>query len=196
MAPNGNCTGVCWHANRRSPFCNRRCKVLVFHGCASSQAGKRAFGLLLLQASHQVKYRQQRLVCWSYFKIMTEALLWRRWNHLKRCTMNGYINCELLKTYTTSRSTCGWSNTHVSMHENTTSCDDACAEWEKPFHVERENGERKLWSGRQTIVRVRTVLESELPTTLTPELVLELRHTQRKPVSGRKPLRRLLSNPS
>lgn len=116
MAPNGNCTGVCWHANRRSPFCNRRCKVLVFHGCASSQAGKRAFGLLLLQASHQVKYRQQRLVCWSYFKIMTEALLWRRWNHLKRCTMNGYINCELLKTYTTSRSTrCGWSK-HTREH--------------------------------------------------------------------------------
>ena len=127
---------------------------------------------------------------------VTEALLWRRWNHLKRCTMNGYINCELLKTYTTSSSTCGWSNTHVSMHENTTSWDDVCVEWEKPFHVERENGERKLWSGRQTIVRVRTVLESELPTTLTPELVLELRHTQRKPVSGRKPLRRLLSNPS
>ena len=49
---------------------------------------------------------------------------------------------------------------------------------------------------RQTDVRtVITVLESDLPTTLT-SLVQELRHTQRKPVSGRKPLRRLLPIPS
>ncbi len=52
----------------------------------------------------------------SATKTVTEALLWRRWNHLKRCKMNGYINCELLKTYTTSRSTrCGWSK-HTREH--------------------------------------------------------------------------------
>ncbi len=65
----------------------------------------------------------------------------------------------------------------------------------EPFHVERVNGGRKMWCIRQTPEHVQTVLESELAATLTPELVQELRHTQRKPVSGKKPLRRLLSIP-
>ena len=65
----------------------------------------------------------------------------------------------------------------------------------EPWNVERKDVERQT-DDRTCLSGIATGLESDLPTTLTPKLVQELRHTQRKPVSGRKPLRRLLPIPS
>ena len=118
----------------------------------------------------------------------------------KRCNEWFYIYCELSKRPTRAASTQGCSRDMCAVaargrrHPMTYSC-----VWsgEKPFHVYVWNGERKSCGAadrRQYLCPNGTGVW--MPTTLTPKLVQELRHTQRKPVSGRKPLRRLLPIPS